>query len=73
MYERHLWNMAIFLQKQYLFREKLTKQMHAQSQEKEHTRARHELFSKLTRKQNDVTDVVRMSSSVALYTFHALR
>ena len=36
--------------------------MHAQSQEKGHTRARHELFSKLTRKQNDITDVVRMSS-----------
>ena len=40
---------------------------------KRYTRARRELFSKLTRKQNDVTDVVRMSSLLALNKFHALR
>ena len=40
---------------------------------KKNTRARHELFSKLTRKQNNVTEVVRMSSLLALNTFHPLR
>ena len=40
---------------------------------KTHTRARRELFSKLTRKQNDHTDVVRIYLLLALNTFHTLR
>ena len=40
---------------------------------KKNTTARHELFSKLTRKQNNVTEVVRMSSLLVLNTFHPLR
>ena len=39
---------------------------------KKNTTARHELFSKLTRKQNNVTEVVRMSSLLVLNTFHPL-
>ena len=39
---------------------------------KRHTTVRRGLFSKLTRKQNDATDVVRMSSLLALNTFHTL-
>ena len=40
---------------------------------KKHTTAGRELSSKLTRKHEDVTDVMRMSSPLALNTFHALR
>ena len=35
-----------------------------------HNRTMSELFSKLTRKQNDVTDVVPMFSLLVLNTFH---